>query len=378
MANTKISALTATTALTGAEQVPVVQGGTTKRTTVSDVVALAVASVVPAPDIGTGTYLVSGGSIGWDSALTYRVGAANYYVNGVAITSTEQTVTLSAADGSNPRIDVLKLDAAGVLSATAGTAAAEPAESTIDPELYLRLGIVLVPTGATQPTITQTNIYTENGAEGWTTAVSAGTITAAGATNPRTGSVVVDGTAVAANTYITFTKPAAGTQDMSVENNLVFFVRVKAAFPSTKALRLGWYSGTALRGVSVTVSNGLYGFNSATTGSYQQISVPISAFSIPSGNTITNLRITVVGGGSTVGFYIDDIVLNSGSTVVPSLTASRALVSNVAGNVAASTVTATELGYVSGATSNIQTQLNAAVAGAYGPGKAAALIWPMQ
>ena len=41
------------------------------------------------------------------------------------------------------------------------------------------------------------------------------------------------------------------------------------------------------------------------------------------------------------------------------LTASKALVSDANGKVAASSVTATELGYLSGVTSNIQTQLNA-------------------
>lgn len=47
-----------------------------------------------------------------------------------------------------------------------------------------------------------------------------------------------------------------------------------------------------------------------------------------------------------------------------SVTASRALVSNSSGAVAASSVTATELGYLSGVTSAIQTQLNAITASA--------------
>jgi hypothetical protein len=51
--------------------------------------------------------------------------------------------------------------------------------------------------------------------------------------------------------------------------------------------------------------------------------------------------------------------LNEGLITLPSLTASRALVSNVAGNISASAVTATELGYLTGVTSAIQTQINA-------------------
>lgn len=54
-----------------------------------------------------------------------------------------------------------------------------------------------------------------------------------------------------------------------------------------------------------------------------------------------------------------DKVSGGASTILSSnLTASRALVSNASGKVAASPVTSTELGYLDGVTSNIQTQLD--------------------
>lgn len=57
-----------------------------------------------------------------------------------------------------------------------------------------------------------------------------------------------------------------------------------------------------------------------------------------------------------------DTVTGGASTIVGSnLTADRALVSNSSGKVAASTVTSTELSYLDGVTSAIQTQLNAKV-----------------
>ena len=57
--------------------------------------------------------------------------------------------------------------------------------------------------------------------------------------------------------------------------------------------------------------------------------------------------------------------ITGGATTITSsnLTASRALVSNSSGKVAVSSVTSTELGYVSGVTSAIQTQLNNKVTG---------------
>lgn len=58
--------------------------------------------------------------------------------------------------------------------------------------------------------------------------------------------------------------------------------------------------------------------------------------------------------------FFADLLNGGASTLLGSnLTASRALVSNTSGKVAVSAVTATQLGYLSGVTSNVQTQLNA-------------------
>lgn len=59
---------------------------------------------------------------------------------------------------------------------------------------------------------------------------------------------------------------------------------------------------------------------------------------------LTSKQDTVVGGASTI--------------TENNLTTSRALISNSSGKVAVSDVTSTELGYLDGVTSNIQTQLN--------------------
>ena len=59
---------------------------------------------------------------------------------------------------------------------------------------------------------------------------------------------------------------------------------------------------------------------------------------------LTSKQDTVVGGASTI--------------TADNLTASRALVSNSSGKVAVSNVTSTELSYLDGVTSNVQTQLN--------------------
>ena len=65
---------------------------------------------------------------------------------------------------------------------------------------------------------------------------------------------------------------------------------------------------------------------------------------------------------SRIWTYISGKLTGAISTVITSnLTASKVLVSDVSGKIVASTTTSTELGYVSGVTSAIQTQLNAKV-----------------
>ena len=68
---------------------------------------------------------------------------------------------------------------------------------------------------------------------------------------------------------------------------------------------------------------------------------------------------TNVGNIQTALTSKQDTVVGGASTITDNnLTASRALVSNSSGKVTVSTVTSTELGYLDGVTSNVQTQLN--------------------
>lgn len=95
--------------------------------------------------------------------------------------------------------------------------------------------------------------------------------------------------------------------------------------------------------------NGVLSVANGGTGNGSVDSTPVSGSSkmVTSGGVFTALagkQSTVNGAASTI----------TGSN----LTASRALVSNSSGKVAVSTVTATELGYLDGVTSAVQTQLN--------------------
>ena len=56
------------------------------------------------------TFLVSGGQVVWESAYTFRVSAADYYILGTRYASAEDTATLGAAHATLDRLDVIALD----------------------------------------------------------------------------------------------------------------------------------------------------------------------------------------------------------------------------------------------------------------------------
>lgn len=75
-------------------------------------------------------------------------------------------------------------------------------------------------------------------------------------------------------------------------------------------------------------------------------------------NDITTLKANVTEVTNTLTSKQDKIVGGASTITNDNLTANRALVSNSSGKVAVSAVTSTELGYLDGVTSNVQTQLD--------------------
>ena len=82
------------------------------------------------------------------SALVVTVGTGLAQLNGTAIVrGVSGTVTLSAGDATNPRIDLIALDLTGALVLTAGTAAASPA-APATPANQLAIAYAFVRPGA--------------------------------------------------------------------------------------------------------------------------------------------------------------------------------------------------------------------------------------
>jgi hypothetical protein len=259
------------------------------------------------------TFLVSGGQVAWESDYIFRVSAASYYIGGVLYASLEDTVTLDAADADDDRIDVLALDTTGAVVAITGTHAANPSEPDVDPATQLKLGIVFVPAASSAPTVTTVVLWAEAAGSPteWNWSTSGSGFNVNSTTQPRTGSKSIEGTSVANAAYALATI-GSGTIDPNAYDRLVIYIRSKAAWNSSRMLRVQWFNAGVAKGTPVTVGGGFWGFDSSITTGYQLISLPMLQFAITAGTLVNQLRITDSGGS--IGFVLDDIALQVGGS----------------------------------------------------------------
>ena len=258
--------------------------------------------------IGTG--LLTGGGVVWTGDLNFSVSPATYLIGGTSYSSPLTAITLDAADAVNPRIDRIVVDNTGAAVKITGTAATPPAAPSIDPTTQVDLsgGLVYIAALATTPAnFSTTDLYLEN--TEWTCTASAN-FNCASTSNPYAGTKDIEATTAVSGNNVTLVKPAAATENLSASSNLVFYIRSKAAWPNPKSVLLSWLNGSTPVGTAVTLDDGLFGFSSSTTADYQQITIPTSAWGT-GGNLVTTLKIQVLGGGSSIGFYLDNIFLQA-------------------------------------------------------------------
>jgi hypothetical protein len=278
-------------------------------------IALAVGSVA-----AQNSFLVSGGEVVWVSGYQFSVSAATYYIQGVLYSSLEQLVTLDAADPSDNRLDVIAVDTAGTVIKITGVASGAPSVPDIDLGSQLRLSLVLVTAGTTEPpTASTVLVYQDNVGSptewNWTTSGSGFNVNSTN--NPRGGSTkTIEGTDVAAGAYAQG-QPGAGTITPYNYTQVVLYLRSKATWGNNRGLQVTLLNSGVVIGVPVAINRtGTFGFVSSQTSAYQQVAIPISNFQIAPTDVINQIRVTGFGGA--IGFYLDDVsVQTSGLTGQP-------------------------------------------------------------
>ncbi len=254
--------------------------------------------------------LISGGAT-WLTGLTFYVSPCVFVINGELYTSEASEVTLSDADGSNPRIDVIAVNKNGTAEVVEGTAAASPVKPEVDSDDQVEVTFVNIATGASAPTgVSDTVIYDED--DDWTTAVTSSNIIKADTSDPHAGTKAVKFNSATKGNAITFTAPAAlSAADL---DKITFYIKnINYGTNNNNNLRFALYNSTTRVSDWVVLSHGNYGFDGDNTSEWQFISIPISDFG-STGDDFDVLRIlTSAAGNQSVSALIDDIKYQLGT-----------------------------------------------------------------
>ena len=81
----------------------------------------------------------TGGIVTWKSGLTFNVSPCEYIISGTFYSTAATEVTLSTADPTNPRIDIIIVDTTQSVTAITGTPAATPSKPTANPVTQIEL-----------------------------------------------------------------------------------------------------------------------------------------------------------------------------------------------------------------------------------------------
>lgn len=268
------------------------------------------------------TYLIDGGQITWVANYDYIVSAANYVILGTQYSSPQTPITLNPADPTYDRIDLVAVDNTGSVVVIEGTPSSTPQEPSYEPSSQVPLAFILVAAATTQPACAAlTSVYAEDlgSPTEWTVVSSTGTMNVNSTNNPRNGSKDIEGTAVALSSTLTFTPDTPF--DSTNITQLDLYIRSKGSWGTTAnghRIQISFQTSGGQVGIPATIApRGTYGFNSNTTGTYQQVAIPRSVFNIPDGAMITSIVFTIKGSTGTMGFYMDDIAIEQNCIVYP-------------------------------------------------------------
>lgn len=261
--------------------------------------------------------IVAGGLVTWDTGLTFLISPSAYYIEGSLYSTESSSVTLPAADPSNPRIDIIVVDTSEQVTYVTGVAAENPVKPMADPVTQIELTQVQINAGETTPSFVSTDelIFDEHvtGTE-FTASISGATADWDYATGAFHGSKCASISTIGNNDTMTFT--GGSTYDITDFETLLMYIKLKASMSSQQSLYVSFWNGT-----TQVSTEYLLPLSKTNITSWQNISIATASISFSS-STFTLIKLRWVKTGTPAdhaGFYLDFIKLHSG-TVQPTYT----------------------------------------------------------
>jgi len=218
---------------------------------------------------------ISGCVVTWDVDYTYIISPSTYRINGIYYSSPADTITLSAADPTNDRIDVFVVNTSGANAVVEGTAANPALFPDVDDASQLQISFAVVAANTTEPnTVVTDDIYKENAGQPteWDYSDNTANLNPASTNNPYAGTVDIEATNLGVTQQFTMT--VSTSPDFSDYTQLNFKIRSKAAWANNRILSIQFFASGLPVGNAVTLGNSSYGFASGSISAYQNISIP--------------------------------------------------------------------------------------------------------
>lgn len=262
------------------------------------------------------------GTVTWIEDLDFAVSDCGYIIEGVEYTSSATTISLDAADLTNPRIDVIYVDTDGLVGKITGTPASDPAKPEVDDITQLELTFVSVSANATEPVGSGTvDLYLEDAGSPaeWDATETTGTarITLADTTDPFSGTKHIAFVAASKNDAAILTATTGAEVATADITSLEMHVKLTSPLGSRTTMRVAWYDGANRISQWIIVGGANYGFDSANVTSYQTINIPAGDFAFTGGQA-DGLRLRVSSPGSELfDAYVDQIRIQTGTVTAP-------------------------------------------------------------
>lgn len=261
------------------------------------------------------TRIISGGMV-WVSGLIYESVDLVYEINGNEFTISDGSqLTLSTADASNPRIDVIYGDDNGTIAIEEGTPLATPVKPSINEVYQLELTFATVSALATEPDgVGIDTLYLEDVGQPteWDATDNTGglRIDTADTTTPITGAKSIRTIDTLVNND-SFTLTNATAVNVAEFNYLRINIKLPNSWSDTEKLTIVLKSG------STEVAKHVYGKKEIVRNIYtlQTVTIFNDAFGSFNGTSFDNIEFVARAKG-TLQFQIDDISISTSDVIV--------------------------------------------------------------